>query len=159
MSLWRGQLVVDVLNALGPSRAAALARAPRAHLACMIEPWASLVESGEKLVESRWSKTRRAPHFCIGADDAVIWKRSGGEVYGFSRVTFAETLELADDAEAEAAARAWATRICVSAAQDPRRGMRFATFIGLADFVPVPRGVACGKRDRSGWNVLTVRVD
>lgn len=152
---WQGRLVCDVTALLlaVPGWTDVLARARRMHLACMLEPWATWIEEGSKPVESRWARTARAPHRRIGPGDVIVWKRSGGRVYGASEVRDAQTFELASDREAERVHRQWAGLVRVDPERWPQ-GMRFATMIELGAFAPIGATVRCGKRDRAGWNVL-----
>lgn len=153
---WQGRLVCDVTALLAdlPGWGPALERASRLHLACMLEPWAAWIEDGSKLVESRWARTNRAPHNRVGAGDVIVWKRSGGAIYGASVVQHAITFPIPDDEQAERVARAWSHIVRVDPESEHWRGKRYATFVRIVGFTPIAATVRCGKRDRAGWNVL-----
>jgi hypothetical protein len=151
---WQARLVCDVVAAYpdgGPFRDAS----GRVHLACMKEPWASYIADGSKVVESRWGKVRCAPHGCVSEGDVVIWKRSGGAVYGASVVVSATTIPVRDDAHAADLLRAHGAEIHVDPNDGARvAGKRWLTLIRVGAFVALPSKVACGKNDQAGWNVL-----
>jgi ASC-1-like (ASCH) protein len=126
----------------------------RLHLAVLVEPYLSLLLSGRKTVESRFSMTRRSPFRQVKANDILILKRSAGPVVGVCRVaevqfyqldratlahlrkTFHESLAIEDE-------RFW-----------ERQGeMRYATLMRVSHAMALD-GIRCGKRDQRGWVTL-----
>ena len=161
---WEARLVCDITAALldGDGNARVddavelLTSADHIHLATMREPWATLIEQGQKRVESRWGKVKCAPHGRVGAGDVVAWKRTGGAVYGVSTVTLSTTDYLGSDADA-----AKFLAGCHEAVKLPNNptlvvGKRWLTLVYLGPFIPI-KPITCGKRDRAGWNILQDR--
>ncbi len=60
------------------------------HVAILKEPFLSRILSGEKTIESRWYRTRRAPYGRISSGEMVWLKRSGGPVVAKARVSHVE---------------------------------------------------------------------
>lgn len=153
----------ELLEALGrqsPELARLFAAAPRVHLAIMREPFASYIVDGSKRVESRWTRGGACPpHFRVGAGDVIVWKRSGGAVFGGSVVHEAQTFRVRSDAHAAELHRTWAQFVRVDP-ELPPVGRKIATFIRLAErsFIAIAATVPCGKQDRSGWNILADRT-
>lgn len=154
---WKARLVCDVVGVYGNEVGEAMATAPRLHLACMKEPWAGLVAVGIKTVESRWGKSKCQPHGRIGPNDVVIWKRSGGFVYGASFVVSAQTIPIESDEHARDLLRAHGREIRVEYDEHRYDGKRWLTLIRLGPFAPIPAAVKCGKNDQAGWNILQER--
>ncbi len=55
------------------------------HLAIFSEPYMSLVLSGEKTIESRFSRNRCAPYGEIGDGDIILLKEVAGPICGLVR--------------------------------------------------------------------------
>ncbi|MER9758009.1 ASCH domain-containing protein [Mesorhizobium sp. M0166] len=126
------------------------------HLAIFSEPFLSMVLSGEKTIESRFSRNRCAPYGEIGDGDIILVKEVSGPICGIAlaRRTWCYDLEAepldrirhrfgagigADD-------EFWASRA----------DALYATLIELdtpASIAPVN----CDKRDRRGWVSLRPR--
>jgi hypothetical protein len=56
------------------------------HLAIFSEPFLSYLLSGKKTLESRLSINRTSPFGKVYANDIVLIKKTGGEIYGLFRV-------------------------------------------------------------------------
>ncbi|HXD91641.1 MAG TPA: hypothetical protein VNX01_00430 [Bacteroidia bacterium] len=56
------------------------------HLAVFVEPFATLVLEGQKIVESRFSINRIGPYGQVAKGDIIVIKKSGGPVLGFFSV-------------------------------------------------------------------------
>lgn len=71
----------------------------RIHMALMVEPYLSYILRGEKTIESRFSMKKISPWHRVAVGDAIILKRSGGEIVGIfeaSEVRFLQ-IESSDD--------------------------------------------------------------
>lgn len=132
---------------------------PAIHLAILVEPYLQRIMREEKTIESRWSMNRCAPFGQVMPGDAVIFKRSGGPIVGFALATWVRSVALTSRitpatviAECGAALGVEANFIQYV------RGKRYVTLVGLAPPLELrASGIACGKRDRAGWNVLRER--
>lgn len=126
------------------------------HLAIFAEPFLSIVFSGDKTIESRFSRNRCAPYGEIGDGDIILLKEVAGPIRGLvlARRTWfydlgAEPLDRIRDrfgAGIGADETFWAERA----------DALYATLIELG----VPAAVApiqCDKRDRRGWVALRSR--
>jgi len=149
---WERQLLDD-LRPLGFDPPAG----PRIHLALMLEPYMGRVEQGVKTIESRWGKVHCAPHGQVTAGDAVVFKRSGGPIRGWSTASWAKTYALGADS-VTAAVLVDRFRAQLGVADDFAAAVgdhRFATLIGLGTFHPLEAGhVVVGKTSRAGWVIL-----
>ena len=63
------------------------------HLAILAPGWIELILSGDKTIESRFSKRRSAPFGKVSEGDVVFMKESGGRVKGAFRVGKVDTIE------------------------------------------------------------------
>jgi hypothetical protein len=128
---------------------------PRQHVA-IVAPWAaSALLDGRKRVETRFSRSRRAPFGRVRRGDTVYFKLSGGPMLGGAQVfavkEFAEmnaaklaALRRQHAADAHAPAAYWALR----------RRCRYAVIITLGPLRPAPRDLAIPRQYGGGWVVL-----
>ncbi len=56
------------------------------HLGIFNEPYLSLMLSGKKTIESRFSKNKIHPYKNINKDDIVFIKKSGGKIIGYFNI-------------------------------------------------------------------------
>lgn len=126
------------------------------HLAIFAEPFLSKVLSGEKTIESRFSRNRCAPYGEIGNGDIILLKEVAGPICGLALARRSWCYDLATEplerirlrfgADIAAGADFWAAR----------DDALYATLIELD--VPTAIGpVFCDKRDRRGWVALRSR--
>jgi hypothetical protein len=126
------------------------------HLAIFAEPFLSMVLSGQKTIESRFSKLRCTPYGEVNNGDIILLKEVGGPICGLVR-----------------ARRSW----CFDLAIEPLKRIRdrFGTGIGADDRFWISRvdalyatlieledptsilPVSCDKRDRRAWVTLRSR--
>ncbi|MCL2484323.1 MAG: ASCH domain-containing protein [Firmicutes bacterium] len=66
------------------------------HLAILRQPFLDLILSGEKTIETRWSKNKIAPYKQIAVGDTVLLKESGKKVVATAVVDKVEFYELTD---------------------------------------------------------------
>jgi len=126
----------------------------RLHVAVMHEPYLSLVITGAKSIESRFSRNRVAPYGYAQDGDVVALKRQSGPVVALAWVKEVRQYEL--DAAIRRHLRAsYAGELC---AEDDhfwrtRQAARFATLLWLYEVLEVePLNIV--KRDRRGWVAL-----
>ena len=68
----------------------------KSHLAVFTDPYIDLIFSGEKTIESRFSKVRCAPYGKIESGDLVYMKQSSGPILGCFNVKNVEYFEVDD---------------------------------------------------------------
>lgn len=126
------------------------------HLAIFAEPFLSKVLSGEKTIESRFSRNRCAPYGEISEGDIILLKEVAGPICGLALARRSwcydlvtepiESIRFRFGAGIAAADDFWATR----------EDALYATLIEL-DVPTAIKPVACDKRDRRGWVALRPR--
>lgn len=144
------------------SLAAALAPGPSPvslHLAVLVEPYLGAILAGQKTIESRFARQRRAPYGQAAGGDIVILKRSGGPILGLAMISqaqdYALTAGVLQELQAAYAAPLWAQEPAFWAA---RVGCRYATLLWLDPVLPItPLHIA--RRNRRGWVVLRKRAE
>lgn len=126
------------------------------HLAVFAEPFLSKVLSGEKTIESRFSRNRCAPYGEIGDGDIILLKEVAGPICGLALARRSWCYDLATEPIERIRLRFGAG---IAAADDfwaSRNDALYATLIELD--VPTAIGpVSCDKRDRRGWVPLRSR--
>jgi hypothetical protein len=129
------------------------------HLAVFNEPFLSLIFSGDKKIESRFSKNKISPYKKIHKGDVVVLKASGGPVLG---------LFLADDVKFyNGTKKDWlnfieskySEQICSE--YDPlfwnsKSKSQFATLISVKNVKKI-NPFKIDKTDRTGWSVIIQR--
>jgi hypothetical protein len=119
----------------------------------MVEPFLTYILSGEKTIESRFSKHAIAPFERVAIDDLVLLK--AGPVVASFRVSSTCFMALGHP---DGLARVRATYGRAICAEDDefwsvRAGKRYATLLGIADVRKLPP-VNVPKSDRRGWVIL-----
>jgi cytidylate kinase len=122
------------------------------HLAVFVEPFLQLLLEGRKTVESRFSRTRRAPFKQVNPGDIILLKRTGGPVVGKCRV--AQVWFYVLDPASWNEVKEFAPSICASPLfWTERANAKYATLIRVTDVERVPM-FRIQKRNRLGWLVL-----
>ena len=123
------------------------------HLAVMVEPFLSFILSGQKTIESRFSKNAIAPFQQIRPDDLVLLKLTGGPIVGCFTTRDVEFINLSSG-QLDRLRREYSAAIC---ADDDfwaaREDKRYATLVGV-HAVHELRPAPVAKSDRRGWVVL-----
>ena len=128
------------------------------HLAILSPGWIELILSGDKTIESRFSKRRCAPFGKVDAGDVVFMKESGGLVKGAFRVAKVDTIEKLT----------YELRIAIDACfreqifgtpyftehWDQWKASKYATLLHIAEPVAFAEPFVFPKRDRRTWVVL-----
>lgn len=85
------------------------------HVAIMNPRWKLIAKivSGEKVIESRWYMTRRAPWNGLKKGDTVFFKDSGKRVTAESRVGKVLQFELASVDDARSIVKKYGKKICI----------------------------------------------
>jgi hypothetical protein len=136
------------------------ARGPKSkiglHVAIFSEPFLSMVLSGEKTVESRFSRKRCAPYGEIGYGDIILVKEIAGPICGIALARRIWFYSLAAEPIDRIRCRFGADIGGDDAFWMSRANARYATLIEL-DAAAAIAPVRCDKRDRRGWAPLRSR--
>ncbi len=126
------------------------------HLAIFAEPFLSMVISGEKTIESRFSRNRCAPYGEVDDGDIILIKAVSGPICGISLARRAWSYDLANEPIDRIRNRFGAQIGGDDEFWAARTDALYATLIELESptgLSPVP----CDKRDRRGWVALRSR--
>lgn len=126
------------------------------HLAIFAEPFLSLVLSGEKTIESRFSRNRCAPFGEVGDGDIILLKEVAGPICGLALARRTWCYDLTTE-PIDRIRHRFGAGIC--AADDfwtSRADALYATLIEL-DTPTTIAPITCDKRDRRGWVALRSR--
>lgn len=126
------------------------------HLAIFSEPFLSMVLSGEKTIESRFSRNRCAPYGEIGDGDIILVKEVAGPICGVALARRTWCYDLTTEPMDRIRNRFGAGICADDAFWTARADALYATLIEL----DVPASIApvsCDKRDRRGWVSLRSR--
>lgn len=121
------------------------------HLAILHKRYLDAILDGRKTIESRLSRTRRAPFGCVRAGDVVYFKESGGPVRALARVARVRSIAGLTPTRIESLRRAHGGAIGAEAGYwRSKRASRYATLLWLRDTaalgedaraIPVPRSM------------------
>ena len=114
--------------------------------------------SGEKTVESRFSRVKGVPFGQVSAGDTIYFKLSGGPVLGRARVASVEEHENLNPRRIEELARQYARELAISVDFLARKlESKFATLIFLEEVGPCDPWTY-KQEGRSGWIILPENV-
>lgn len=126
------------------------------HVAIFSEPFLSLVLSGEKTIESRFSRNRCAPYGEIGDGDVILIKEVAGPICGVALAKRSWCYNLIAE-PIERIKERFGVGICGDDEfWSSRAEAQYATLIEL-DATASIAPVHCDKRDRRGWVSLRSR--
>ena len=126
------------------------------HLAIFEEPFLSLTMSGEKTVESRFSRNRCAPYGQVVNGDIILIKEVAGPICG---VTLAKRIWYYDliAEPIERIKNHFGAKMCANDAYwVAHANALYATLIELEATAPI-MPLRCDKQDRRGWVPLRSR--
>lgn len=126
------------------------------HLAVFNEPFLSLVFSGEKKVESRFSINKISPYRRIDKGDLVIIKKSGGPVSGVFLSEEVEFYSNIDDHQLRNIENMYGKLICSykdSNFWENRKLTKYASLIKIGKLRRI-KPFQSEKKDRLGWTVI-----
>jgi hypothetical protein len=126
------------------------------HLAIFSEPFLSKVLSGEKTIESRFSRNRCAPYGEMDDGDIILVKKVAGPICGIVLARRTWCYDLATEPIERIRARFGAGICADDAFWTSRADALYATIIEL-DAPTSIAPVSCDKRDRRGWVPLRSR--
>jgi hypothetical protein len=126
------------------------------HLAIFAEPFLSMALSGEKTIESRFSRNRCAPYGEISGGDIILLKEVSGPICGIALARRAWFYDLTSE-PIDRIRDQFGFQICADEAfWASRADALYATLIEL-DTAASIAPVSCDKRDRRGWVPLRPR--
>lgn len=126
------------------------------HLAIFAEPFLSMVLSGEKTVESRFSRNRCAPYGEISDGDIILTKAVAGPVLGIALARRVWCYDLVTEPIGRIRDRFGAGIRADEEFWSSRSDALYATLIEL-DAPAAIAPVNSSKRDRRGWVALRSR--
>ncbi len=124
------------------------------HLAILVEPFLGYILDGTKTVESRFSTRQCAPFGRVRIGDIVLLKGASGPVAGLCEVSSVRFVDLHTVPIKEIRAQFGDTIRADAAFWKARMKSAYATILGVTQVRSLPP-IACPKRDRRGWVVLS----
>lgn len=131
---------------------------PRQHLAVFNPPFIDLILSGEKTIESRFSKVRCAPFGVVKTGDIVLMKESGGLVIGEFTVKDVETFRDLNKGSIREISNKYGKSLCAYVSKDfweSRHDARYATLLYVSKPVRYEKPFPFPKKDRRGWMIIS----
>jgi hypothetical protein len=128
------------------------------HLAVLVEPYLSYVLDGTKTVESRFSTRRCAPFGRVESGDIVLLKSASGPVMGLMEVSRMWSFDLRSKPIGDIRAKFGAELRADDDFWEAREAAEYATLLRVHAVRAVPP-LACPKKDRRGWVVLSSTRD
>lgn len=126
------------------------------HLAIFKGTGAEKILSGEKTIESRFSKSKIPPFGVVSVRDLVYIKPSGGEIIGQFRVRKVVFIDGINEKELKDIKERYGEEIAADEVYwKSKAGARYATLIFIGDssrFITSP--IKPVKKDLRGWMVL-----
>jgi hypothetical protein len=126
------------------------------HLAIFSEPFLSLLLSGKKTIESRFSINKLSPFQKVTKGDIVFAKKTGGEVCGFFLVGETKYFAQPTQKKLTELKQLYSDGICANEVSNFWIERRNARFISLLDvkYASYTPPIRIDKRDRTAWVVL-----
>ncbi|MFC1640685.1 ASCH domain-containing protein [Patescibacteria group bacterium] len=127
------------------------------HLAILQQPYLDLILSGEKTIESRFSRVRCKPYRAVQPGAQILLKESGGLVLGEFTVAKVKTYSSLTADIMAAIEQQYGKEICT--ATDPefwptREGCRYATLMWVSKPQRYSSPYPFPKKDMRPWVVL-----
>jgi hypothetical protein len=126
------------------------------HLAIFNEPFCSLLLSGQKKVESRFSVNRISPFGKVNSGDVIFVKESAGPIVGYFIASFTDYIQINSIADLRKIEEKYGAQICSDANKtfwQDRKETKYASLIGV-EGVRTICPIEIQKRDRLSWVVI-----
>lgn len=164
---WKGKLIEYLIKELGNDEnwssitEKLLQNSPIGiHLAIFNEPFLSLLLSGKKKIESRFSINRVPPFMKVAKGDVILIKEAGGPIIGLfvaGEVKYFQNLKhiLLSDIESK-----YGNLICTSYDDkfwENRKTAKYATLINV-EMIKDLHPLKDGKSDKTGWSVIRTGI-
>jgi hypothetical protein len=133
---------------------------PRQHVAIIDAHAAEALLAGRKRVETRFSRTRRAPFGRANRHDIIHFKVSGGAIIGTCSVTRVRTLADLTPSRITALRRELDRAVAAPYAYwAARRHCRYATLLWLSPLAAPPPGLRIPRQYGTAWFTLPDPAD
>lgn len=127
----------------------------RAHVAILMPRYLDLILAGEKDIECRLSRTRRAPFEQVSPGDTIHLKQSGAGYRARAIVTHATFIMIDRARDLIELRRDYNARIKAPASYwRDKRGARFASLLTLGSVTPTKIGPEIPRQHGRAWIVL-----
>jgi len=165
---WKDKLIKDIIFSVKEASEDAvhledllLKDTANIHLAVFKEPYLSLIFSGKKTVESRFSINRVAPFQKVFPKDIVLIKKSGGDILGFLIVKEVLYFSNLNDEKIQLIERDFGEKLAWGADPDFLFNKKDARFLSLIVFDKVvgTKPLASNKLDRTGWSIIKLGLN
>ena len=125
------------------------------HLAILKKRYIQAILSGQKTMESRFSKTRKPPYNCINTGDTIYLKQSAGAVLATATAGQVVQFENLTPDKIQQISQNYNHEILAEADYYiQKQHSRYATLIQLLNVRPIdPRKI--NKKDWHAWTILT----
>lgn len=129
-------------------------REARVHLAIVREPYLSLIVSGDKTIESRFSLHDRAPYERVMPGDLLVLKEPAGPVHAIAQVR--RPWFFRRDTTWEKVRKQFGAAMCATDDEfwATRAATNYATLLRLQHVLVLPT-ITCDKKDRRAWVLLS----
>lgn len=123
----------------------------RIHMALMVEPYLSYILSGEKTIESRFSMKKISPWHRVAVGDAIILKRSGGDIVGIFEASEVRFIQIERNDDLLEIKQQFNKQLCIEDDfWDRKKSSKYATLISISNlstFLPFSLHV----KNRQSW--------
>jgi len=160
---WKDKLIKDVLESIRKSNRKLvvienllLDNNVNVHLAVFNEPFLSLMFSGEKTVESRFSINNVAPYRSVFFNDLVLLKKSGGPIVGAFNVKDVKYYSNLNSKKISKLESEYGEKIGWNREPDFLDNKSTANYLTLITVNKVFRlsPIVTEKADRTGWSIV-----
>lgn len=104
------------------------------HMALMVEPYLSYILSGKKTIESRFSMRKVSPWQRVAAGDAIILKRSGGEIVGIFEASEVRFLKIESNDDLLEIKQQFNKQLCIEDDfWNQKKSSKYATLISISN--------------------------
>ena len=121
------------------------------HLAFMVEPYLSLILSGKKTIESRFSTKKMIPFKSISVGDIVVLKKSGGDIVAIFEVEKVIFKQVDNENDVEEIKEKYGKELCL---EDKfwfeKQDARYVTLIKISHLQSVSP-ITIKKANRQSW--------
>src|SRR6185437_12764396 len=126
------------------------------HLGVFTEPYLSLIFSGKKTIESRFSINRVVPYRKVFPQDIVLIKKTGGDILGFIIVKEVLYFSNLNESKIKVINQEFGERLSWSADPYFLSNKKDAKFLSLIMFDKIVslNPLPSNKSDRTGWSII-----